>query len=166
MTKYFTICDSPYKPILLVSDGQSLTGLYFQPDRYGEEIQPDWKQDAVARPFAQAREQLAAYFGGELRKFDIPLALQGTDFQKSVWDRLLGIPFGKTTSYSHLAIEIKRPASVRAVGQANARNPVSIIVPCHRVIGANGSLTGYGGGLEVKAALLAFEAAVIISKGG
>jgi methylated-DNA-[protein]-cysteine S-methyltransferase len=159
--KYYTYYESPLKQLLLVSDGLALTGLYFQAQRYGEEIQPDWQQVDSALPFPQVREQLAAYFAGVLQTFDIPLALPGSAFQRLVWEKLQGIPFGKTISYSELAWQINRPTSIRAVGGANARNPISIIVPCHRVIGAHGSLTGYGGGLEVKSALLSFEASVI-----
>lgn len=144
-----------------MSDGQALTGLYFNTHRYDVEIQPDWKNVDPAAPFPQAKAQLAAYFAGELQTFDIPLALAGTEFQQRVWNRLQSISYGKTVSYRELAWQVDRPASVRAVGQANARNPVSIIVPCHRVIGTDGSLTGYGGGLDVKAALLSFEASVI-----
>jgi len=155
--RYYTFLKSPLKKLLLVSDGQALTGLYFEPHRYGEEIQPTWRTDSSATPLPEASEQLAAYFSGELREFNLPLALHGSEFQKLVWEALRGIPYGETISYRELAQRIGRPASIRAVGQANAHNPISIIVPCHRVIGANGSLVGYGGGLEVKAALLGFE---------
>ena len=103
--------------------------------------------------------QLRAYFAGELRDFDLPLAPRGTAFQQSVWDALLEIPYGATTTYSELAATIGRPSACRAVGAANGRNPLAVIVPCHRVIGAAGALTGYGGGLERKRMLLALEAA-------
>lgn len=159
--KYYTTFQSPLKQLLLVSDGQALTGLYFQNHRNSEEIQPDWRQVDTAMPFPQVKAQLAAYFAGELRTFDLPLVLTGSEFQHLVWNKLQNIPFGKTISYGELARQLDRPASVRAVGGANARNPVSIIVPCHRVIGANGSLTGYGGGLDIKANLLSFEASVL-----
>jgi methylated-DNA-[protein]-cysteine S-methyltransferase len=158
---YYTYFESPIKQLLLLSDGQALTGLYFQTHRYGETTQPDWKRGDSTLPFPQAREQLAAYFAGELQTFDVPLALPGTSFQRLVWGKLSSIPYGSTISYGELARQINRPTSVRAVGQANAHNPVSIIVPCHRVIGSQGSLIGYGGGLEVKSALLSFEANVI-----
>jgi methylated-DNA-[protein]-cysteine S-methyltransferase len=107
----------------------------------------------------EAETQLRAYFAGELRRFDLPLAPRGTTFQLSVWDALLEIPYGSTTSYSELAAAIGRPSACRAVGAANGRNPLAVIVPCHRVIGAAGGLTGYGGGLERKRMLLALEAA-------
>ncbi len=155
--KYYTFIESPLKKLLLVSDGQALTGLYFEPHRYGETIQATWRADHSANPLPEAIRQLAAYFSGELHQFDLPLSLHGSEFQRLVWSALLSIPYGETLTYGELAGRIGRPSSVRAVGQANAHNPVSIIVPCHRVIGANGSLVGYGGGVEVKAALLAFE---------
>jgi methylated-DNA-[protein]-cysteine S-methyltransferase len=161
--KYYTSFESPLKHLLLVSDGLALTGLYFQTHRHGEASQPDLKQDDSAIPFPQVKEQLAAYFAGKLHTFYLPLALPGTEFQRLVWSKLQAISYGKTISYGELARQVDRPDSVRAVGQANARNPVSIIVPCHRVIGASGSLIGYGGGLEVKAALLSFEARVVAS---
>ncbi len=161
--KYYTTFENPLKQLLLVSDGRALTGLYFQSHRYGEEIQPEWKQVDSATPFPQVKEQLAAYFAGELQTFNLPLALPGTKFQRLVWEKLRGIPYGRTISYGELARQVNHPTSARAVGGANAHNPISIIIPCHRVIGAYGSLTGYGGGLEVKAALLSFEASVIES---
>jgi len=105
-----------------------------------------------------AAEQLRAYFAGELRDFDLPLTMEGTEFQRRVWHALLDIPYGQTCSYSHIANVIGAPKAVRAVGAANGRNPIPIVVPCHRVIGASGSLTGYGGGLPLKKRLLALEA--------
>ena len=112
-----------------------------------------------ARPFQEAEAQLRAYFAGELERFDLPLAPLGTAFQRSVWDALTEIPYGSTTTYSELAARIGRPSACRAVGAANGRNPLPVIVPCHRVIGAAGALTGYGGGLRRKRHLLAFEGA-------
>ena len=112
-----------------------------------------------AAPFAEAEAQLHAYFAGELERFELPLAPRGTAFQRSVWDALREIPYGRTTTYSELAASIGRPSACRAVGAANGRNPLPVIVPCHRVLGAAGALTGYGGGLERKRDLLAFEAA-------
>ena len=157
---FYTYLESSYTKLLLVSNGQALTGLYFQKHRHGGEILPDWEKDASVAPFPMVKQQLEAYFAGKIQTFDIPLAMSGTPFQLLVWEKLRTIPYGTTISYSELASKVGRPGSVRAVGGANARNPISIIVPCHRVIGADGSLTGYGGGLEVKAALLAFEASV------
>jgi methylated-DNA-[protein]-cysteine S-methyltransferase len=107
----------------------------------------------------EAAEQLRAYFAGRLEGFDLPLSPQGTDFQRRVWDAVAGVPYGSTTTYSDLAAAIGRPTACRAVGAANGRNPLPIVVPCHRVIGAAGTLTGYGGGLDRKRALLDLEAA-------
>ena len=111
--------------------------------------------DALLR---EAEEQLSAYFAGELTRFELPLAPRGTEFQRRVWDAVAAVPYGTTTTYSRLAASISRPRATRAVGAANGRNPLPIVVPCHRVIGASGALTGYGGGLDVKRALLALEA--------
>ena len=126
------------------------------------ELHPDGHPPGVessANPLLdRAAEQLRAYFGGELRAFDLPLDMQGTAFQKSVWLQLLEIPYGQTRSYSDIARALGAPKAVRAVGAANGRNPIAIIVPCHRVIGAGGSLVGYGGGLPLKKFLLDLEA--------
>ena len=111
--------------------------------------------DALLR---EAEDQLGAYFAGELRRFDLPLSPRGTEFKRRVWDAVAAVPYGTTTSYSRLAAAVGSPRATRAVGAANGRNPLPIVVPCHRVIGASGALTGYGGGLEVKRALLALEA--------
>ncbi|HEX8104378.1 MAG TPA: methylated-DNA--[protein]-cysteine S-methyltransferase [Solirubrobacteraceae bacterium] len=142
---------SPIGDLLLLSDGEALTGLFMAP----------WTADAAWRradeAFAAAREQLDAYFAGERTDFDLPLAPSGTGFQLRVWAALRTIPYGETTSYGALAAQIGAPGAARAVGLANGRNPVSIVVPCHRVIGAGGALTGYGGGLERKRTLLDLE---------
>ena len=118
--------------------------------------EPDWIYNE--RPFADARRQLTEYFDGERRAFDLPLKLDGTEFQMSVLHALQQIPYGETTSYAEIAERIGRPKAVRAVGAANGRNPIPIIVPCHRVIGSHGDLTGFGGGLDTKEALLRLEA--------
>jgi methylated-DNA-[protein]-cysteine S-methyltransferase len=151
--------DSPCGALLLTSDGSALTGLYLPEHAGGPRLDPRGYEDDA--PFKSAREQLAAWFAGERRSFDLPLGLRGTPFQRRVWRALLDIPYGTTISYAELARRIGRPSAVRAVGAANARNPISIIVPCHRVIAADGSLTGYGGGLPRKAWLLAHEARVV-----
>lgn len=158
---WMTIYESPFQPLLLASDGQALTALYLASHRHGLAVPADWVHDDNAAPFAAAREQLAAYFDGRLREFDLPLAPRGTPFQQRVWEALRQIPYGQTLSYGELARRIGHPAGARAVGLANGRNPVSIIVPCHRVIGADGRLVGYGGGLDCKQALLEFEANVL-----
>lgn len=157
MTTYYTRIDSPIEPLLLSSDGESLTSLTMVEQRHGPFFSETWKRDDNANPFVEARKQLAAYFAGELTEFDLPLAMRGTEFQKQVWRELQSIPFGVTINYGELAERIGNPNSSRAVGAANGRNPISIIVPCHRVIGANGKLTGYGGGMARKEWLLAHE---------
>ena len=164
MPTYYTFIESPLQPLLLVSDGSALVGLYMSEHRYGPKIELDWVKDGQVEPFTQAQEQLEAYFARELQDFTLPLAMHGTAFQKAVWQELQMVPYGVTTTYSDLARQIERPHSVRAVGQANAHNPISIIVPCHRVISSSGKLTGYGGGLERKAALLALEGVMLFPK--
>jgi methylated-DNA-[protein]-cysteine S-methyltransferase len=121
--------------------------------------QPGWRRDESA--FRIVHEQLRAFFAGELRTFDLPLRMAGTPFQRLVWEGLLGIPFGATASYAELAARIGQPGAARAVGAANGRNPIGIIVPCHRVIAADGTLGGYGGGLDRKEWLLRHEASVL-----
>ena len=151
--------DSPIGPLTLVAADGHLTGLYMDAQRYrpGDEVLGSpGKEDA--EPFASAAEQLAAYFAGQLTDFDLPLAPAGTQFQRAVWAALRQIPYGDTWSYGQLAGKIGSPAAVRAVGLANGRNPIAVVVPCHRVIGADGSLTGYGGGLSRKRFLLDLEA--------
>jgi methylated-DNA-[protein]-cysteine S-methyltransferase len=156
MTTYFSKMDSPIGELLLVGDGTSLTQLLMLNQKYyGSETQQDWQRDDAI--FRAAREQLEAYFAGELRVFDLQLAPSGTAFQRKVWQALRDIPYGQTESYGALAKRINSPKASRAVGMANGHNPISIIVPCHRVIGANGSLTGYGGGVERKHWLLEHE---------
>lgn len=157
MTTYYTRIESPIEPLLLASDGESLTSLFMVTQRHGPFFSETWKRDDNAKPFAEARRQMEAYFAGELTEFDLPLNMIGTEFQKTVWRELLNIPFGVTISYGELAERVGNPSASRAVGAANGRNPISIIVPCHRVIGSNGKLTGYGGGIERKEWLLAHE---------
>ena len=148
---------SPVGPLLLCSDGVGLTGLHFQAGP-----NPQLVRSAREKPCGLlwvAAVQLAEYFDGRRRTFDLPLAWQGTDFQQQVWRALTEIPFGRTLSYAELASVIGRPRASRAVGLANGANPIPIVVPCHRVIGSNGSLTGFGGGLSIKRWLLAHEGA-------
>ncbi len=151
--------DSPIGPLTLVIEDGKLTGLYLdvaghEPDEavLGEPVSLD--DEPVLRA---AASQLAAYFAGDLTSFDLPLNLEGTGFQRTVWAGLQDIPYGETISYGELARRIGQPSASRAVGLANGRNPVSIVVPCHRVVGSDGSLTGYGGGLPRKQYLLALE---------
>jgi len=143
--------ESPVGPLTLVSDGARLLGVHF----------PGWRPPAHGsthdKVLEAAARQLDAYFAGRSKKFDLPLGLDGTPFQRLVWSALLDIPYGETRSYAQLASAIGKPSATRAVGAANGRNPIAIVVPCHRIIGANGSLTGFGGGLERKKFLLTFE---------
>ena len=154
MTAYATV-DSPIGEILLTAAGGALTRLYMSPFH----LDPTWEHDPAA--LAEPARQLAEYFAGERTEFELELRPAGTAFQRGVWDLLLGIPYGETTTYGALAAALGDPRKVRAVGLANGRNPISIVVPCHRVIGADGSLVGYGGGLESKRTLLALEAEVV-----
>jgi methylated-DNA-[protein]-cysteine S-methyltransferase len=161
MTRYAHV-ESPVGDLLLVG-GQNgrLSALWMENQRWTTGIQPGWIHDDA--PFAAAREQLGAYFAGERTTFDLPLDLDaGSAFQQLVWRALLEIPYGETRSYGRLAASIGRPGAARAVGLANGRNPIGIVVPCHRVVGADGSLTGYGGGLPRKRWLLGHETSVSI----
>jgi methylated-DNA-[protein]-cysteine S-methyltransferase len=155
----YTTLDSPIGELLLVGDGRALHGLYMQEGRTAIAVHPDW--EPAEEPFAEARAQLADYFAGRRTVFDLSLAMNGSAFQRRAWLALQAIPYGETITYGEQARRIGRPAESRAVGQANGCNPIAVIVPCHRVIGANGSLTGYGGGLERKRFLLDLEAGAL-----
>lgn len=148
-----TVIDSPVGPLTLVGSDDALTGLYMAEQRYPPS-EFGARDDGA---FPAAAEQLAAYFAGTLTAFDVPLAPRGTPFQRQVWTALRDIPYGETVTYGELAATIGRPTAARAVGHANGHNPIGIIVPCHRVIGTAGSLTGYGGGLPRKRFLLDHE---------
>jgi methylated-DNA-[protein]-cysteine S-methyltransferase len=156
-TIYFTDYESPIQRLRLVGDGRSLLAIYMLSERHQEIDSSQWIEKADVEPFGAASEQLSAYFSGELIGFDLPLRMVGTEFQLRVWAELCQIPWGKTISYGELAQRIGQPKASRAVGLANGRNPLSIVVPCHRVVGANGKLTGYGGGVERKQWLLNHE---------
>jgi len=151
----FTAMESPVGPLLLAGEGGALRYVSFAGKKRAVRPQRDWAESV--KPFADVIRQLRAYFRGELKNFDVPLDLQGTPFQLRVWEGLREIPYGETMSYGQLARQIGERDAVRAVGAANGSNPIPIIVPCHRVIGSNGSLTGYGGGLAIKEKLLALE---------
>ncbi len=153
---YYCYLDSPIGELLLAGDDDALSLVSFPEGSMRRDPDPDWIYNE--KPFAAARQQLTEYFAGERREFDLPLKLSGTEFQLSVLHALQQIPYGETTSYSDVAERIGRPKAVRAVGAANGRNPIPIIVPCHRVIGSHGDLTGFGGGLDTKEALLRLEA--------
>jgi len=157
MTTYFTRLVSPIGELLLTSNGKALTGLYLEEFSGGPAPVPAAGWVAEAGPFAEATAQINAYFAGERTSFSLALAPSGTEFQQAVWAALATIPFGVTWSYGELATRLGRPGAARAVGLANGSNPIAIIIPCHRVIGADGSLTGYGGGLPRKRWLLEHE---------
>jgi methylated-DNA-[protein]-cysteine S-methyltransferase len=154
--RLFSVLPSPVGPLLLSGDEAALTGLWF-----GEGVSPPpaWRRDDDR--FREEARQLGEYFAGARTAFDIPLRLEGAAFDRRVWGALRAIPHGTTTTYGELADRIGAPGRARAVGAANARNPIAIVVPCHRVIGSGGRLTGYAGGLERKRALLAHEGAIL-----
>lgn len=155
MQTSWRVLPSPLGDLLLTATPQGLTGLFLYLGHSNVQVRPEWVSDPAA--FTKVAGQLEEYFAGERREFDVPLDLHGTPFQLKVWGELCRISYGTTLSYGQLAQRIGQPTASRAVGLANGRNPVSIIVPCHRVIGANGTLTGYGGGLHNKQALLDLE---------
>jgi methylated-DNA-[protein]-cysteine S-methyltransferase len=151
----YTRIESPVGKLLLACDERGLRQVSFESSKRAASVQSDWSEDKA--PFAEVIRQLQAYFRGELKAFDLPLAPEGTEFQLLVWNSLRTIPYGETISYAQLALKIGNPKAVRAVGLANGCNPIPIIIPCHRVIGSDGSLTGFGGGLPNKKKLLALE---------
>ena len=151
----YTTMDSPIGELLLLGDGQALHGLYMQQGRKPVRISPRWERSPTALRDVQV--QMDEYFAGERTAFDAPLAMHGSEFEQRVWSALQEIPYGETASYGEIARRVGRPSAARAVGMANGRNPIAVIVPCHRVIGADGTLTGYGGGLERKRLLLELE---------
>ena len=153
--KSWSRIDSPVGPLLLVSDEAGLRAIDFLNGRRNVEPEASWIEDRMA--LKSVIEQLRAYFAGELEKFELQLAPEGTAFQRKVWDELCSIGYSETISYGELARRIGNAKASRAVGLANGSNPIPIIIPCHRVIGSNGKLTGYGGGLEIKEKLLALE---------
>lgn len=155
MSLFYTHLESPLGPLLLVRDDTGLRQIVFGSE--GKRAQPhaNWQEDASV--FTEVATQLRRYFAGKLEVFNLPLAPEGTPFQQSVWGELCKIPYGGTISYGELARRIGNPNASRAVGLANGSNPIPIVIPCHRVIGSNGKLTGYGGGLDIKEKLLALE---------
>jgi methylated-DNA-[protein]-cysteine S-methyltransferase len=154
MTETMLVMESPVGPMRLEADDEVLTSAMFV--AHGTPITPE--DQAVTPLLARARRQLRDYFAGELREFDLPVTVQGTDFQRRVWAELQAIPYGRTSSYGEIARRLGLPVgAARAVGTANGRNPIAIVVPCHRVIGAHGKLVGYAGGLDRKRFLLGLE---------
>lgn len=152
-----TVHHSPLGPLRLVASDRGLRGLYFQQHRHAPAVDPAWVRDDTA--FEDVVAQLDEYLAGGRRTFDLPMDPVGTAWQRQVWDGLAGIPYGATVGYGELAARLGAPRASRAVGLANGRNPLSIVVPCHRVVGADGRLTGYGGGLARKEHLLGLERA-------
>lgn len=152
---FYTQIESPLGPLLLAADDAGLRQILFVNGRHPARPESSWKEDRA--PLNETIRQLHAYFAGDLENFDLKLAPEGTPFQLGVWRRLCDIPYGETISYGELAGRIGNPKASRAVGLANGSNPIPIVIPCHRVIGSNGKLTGYGGGLPIKEKLLALE---------
>jgi len=155
MKTFYTYHDTPIGSLLLAGQGDVLSLLGFAQGKMKRRHESGWQRDD--EPFSDAMDQLNQYFTGELDTFDLRLAPAGTEFQRTVWQALLEIPYGETWSYGQLAKHIDRPKASRAVGAANGVNPIPIIIPCHRVIGSSGKLTGFGGGLETKEYLLGLE---------
>ena len=153
---YYCYLETPIGELLLAGERDALAMIGFPKGSMRRDPEPDWIYNE--KPLADARQQLLEYFAGERTEFDLPLKLAGSEFQVSVLKALQAIPYGETVSYGEIARRIGRPKAVRAVGAANGRNPIPIVVPCHRVIGTSGDLTGFGGGLDTKEALLRLEA--------
>ncbi len=153
---YYILIPSPLGQLLLTATPRGLSGLWVLGEKHCPVLAPEWQENPAV--FTNATTQLQEYFSGTRQTFDLPLDVSGSAFQQEAWAALQQIPYGTTLTYQQQATAMGRPAAVRAVGTANGRNPVSIVVPCHRVIGANGSLTGYGGGLPAKQWLLSHEA--------
>jgi methylated-DNA-[protein]-cysteine S-methyltransferase len=155
---YYDFHESPYGRMLLVADDDGLCGAYFDGQKHLRMIEPQWRRDASQATLRQAKRELAEYFAGERKRFEVALAPEGTPFQRSVWKAISTVGFGHTITYAELARRAGHAGSARAAGAATGRNPIGIIVPCHRIVGSDGSLTGYAGGLDIKRALLALEA--------
>jgi methylated-DNA-[protein]-cysteine S-methyltransferase len=158
--RYYDVYESPYGEMLLVAGAEGLSGVYFAGQKDHPGLDPEWLRDPRHAPLSSAKRELAEYFGGGRTRFETPLAPEGTAFQQSVWNAISGVPFGATITYGELARRAGCARSVRAAGAATGRNPLTLFVPCHRIVGANGSLTGYAGGLDRKRALLALAAPV------
>ena len=157
---YYDLYESPHGRMLLVANAEGISGVYFDGQKYLPRVGPKWLRDERHAPLRQAKRELAEYFGGKRERFETALAPEGTPFQRSVWKAISTVGFGKTITYADLARRAGSPGSARAAGAATGRNPISIIVPCHRIVGSDGSLTGYAGGLDRKRALLALESGI------
>jgi methylated-DNA-[protein]-cysteine S-methyltransferase len=158
--RYYDFYESPQGKMLLVADGEALCGAYFDGQKYLPQVASQWRRDAQHATLRQAKRELAEYFAGKRKRFEVALAPEGTPFQRSVWKAISTVGFGRTVSYAELAQRAGCPGSARAAGAATGRNPIGIIVPCHRILGSDGSLTGYAGGLDRKRALLALESGI------
>jgi methylated-DNA-[protein]-cysteine S-methyltransferase len=156
-TVYYDEFASPLGTMLVASDGVALTGAWFVGQRYVPVIDAGWQRRRELPVLERAAAELAEYFGGNRRRFELALAPRGTPFQRDVWTAIASVPFGQTISYRELAMRAGRPEGIRAAGAATGRNPLSIVIPCHRIVGSDGTLTGYAGGLDKKRALLALE---------
>jgi methylated-DNA-[protein]-cysteine S-methyltransferase len=155
--KHYDFYDSPQGRMLLVANDEGLCGVYFDGQKYLPAVEFAWRHDPEHVTLRQAKRELAQYFAGERWRFETTLAPEGTAFQRAVWKAIAGVAFGETITYGELARRAGSPGSARAAGAATGRNPIGIIVPCHRIVGSDGSLTGYAGGIERKRALLALE---------
>ena len=160
MMRYYDFYESPYGQMLFVANDEGLAGVYFDGQKYLPQVESQWRRDAQHATLRQTKRELGEYFAGERKRFDAALAPGGTPFQHSVWKAISSVGFGQTISYGELARRAGCPGSARAAGAATGRNPIGIIVPCHRIVGSNGSLTGYAGGLDRKRALLALESGI------
>ena len=157
---YYDSYASPQGQMLLVAGDEGLCGVYFDGQKYLPQVASQWRRDARHATLNQAKRELAEYFRGERKRFEVALAPEGTAFQRAVWKAIASVGFGETISYGELAKRAGCPGSARAAGAATGRNPIGIIVPCHRIVGSDGSLTGYAGGLDRKRALLALESGI------
>ena len=160
MIRYARIA-TPLGPMLATATDTGLSGLYFEGARHAPGVQADWREDAASGLFTRLATQLGEYFAGTRREFDLPLAIGGTPFQQRVWLQIRSIPYGRTLTYAELAANAEAAPAIRAAGAATGRNPFTLVVPCHRVVGKSGSLTGYAGGIERKRRLLALEGASV-----
>jgi len=157
LTIDYVLWESPLGRMMLVAEGDALVGVYFDGQRHQRPIGASWRRHAGSPLLWRAVTQLAEYFAGTRTRFDLPLAPAGTPFQRAVWQAIAAVPPGRTITYAELAANAGRPSSIRAAGAATGRNPLSVVIPCHRIVGADGSLTGYAGGLDRKRALLTLE---------
>ena len=157
---WYTLLDTPFGALCIAGTTQGLTHVEFQDGERPLWPRPEWQEDQGV--LDEAREQLQAYFKGRRQRFTLPVTPEGTPFQQRVWRELQEIPWGTTTTYREIAERLGQPAAVRAVGHANGRNPIAIVIPCHRVVGANGRLTGYAGGIATKRRLLQLEGALLV----